>query len=143
MASSLNRTTLIGFLGAAPVKLFFPDGTVHTRVSIATTETWKDKKTGDKKERTDWHYVVFVGRLAEIVCEFLKKGSYVYVEGASRTRAYRPEGADKDVYVTEVHAFVMKMLEKKPSENAPGGAPQDNAPPINQNEVPADDDIPL
>lgn len=132
---SLNKMSLIGHLGADPVVRYLPDGTPTVTVSIATSDTWKDKATGEKKERTEWHRVVFFSKLAEVVGEYLKKGSQVYVEAKARTRKWEKDGIDR--YTTEFFVQTMQMLDKKPANGLPN-APQDDTPP----NASMDDDIP-
>jgi single-strand DNA-binding protein len=108
----LNRTTLIGNLGADPVVRYSPEGKAITTVSIATTDRWKDK-AGGFQDHTEWHQAVFFGRLAEVVGEYLKKGSQVYIEGKLRTRKWKDkEGVDR--YTTEIVCSDMQMLGKRP-----------------------------
>ncbi|MFT7138767.1 MAG: single-strand DNA-binding protein, partial [Sulfitobacter sp.] len=92
MARGINKVILVGNLGNDPETRYLPDGNAVTNISIATSESWKDKNTGQQNERTEWHRVVFFRRLAEIAGEYLKKGSKVYVEGQLRTRQYDKEG---------------------------------------------------
>lgn len=106
--ASVNKVILIGNLGRDPETRFLPSGSAVANISVATTDTWKDKTSGEKKEATEWHRVVFFGRLAEIVGEYLKKGSQVYVEGRLQTRKYEKDGQDH--YSTEIVADTMKML---------------------------------
>ncbi len=107
--ASINKVILVGNLGRDPETRYMPDGGAVTNVSIATTDTWKDKTSGEKKEATEWHRVVFFNRLAEIAGEYLKKGSQVYVEGRLRTRKWQDkEGQDK--YSTEIVCDTMQML---------------------------------
>jgi single-strand DNA-binding protein len=107
--ASLNKVILIGNLGADPETRFTPGGDQVTNIRIATTEVIKDKTTGDKKELTEWHRIVFFGRLAEIAGQYLKKGRQVYVEGRIRTNKWQDkEGQDR--YTTEIVANEMKML---------------------------------
>ncbi|MBS1270116.1 MAG: Single-stranded DNA-binding protein [Gammaproteobacteria bacterium] len=109
MARGVNKAILIGHLGRDPEVRYTPSGAAVANVSIATTETWKDKQTGEQQERTEWHRVVFFSRLAEIVGEYLKKGSQVYVEGRLQTRKWQDkEGNDR--FTTEVVANEMQML---------------------------------
>lgn len=106
--SSINKVILIGHLGRDPEVRYGADGVAIANISVATTETWKDKN-GDKQEKTEWHRVSFFGKLAEIAAEYLKKGSLVYVEGRLQTRKYQDkDGVEK--YSTEVIAQTMKML---------------------------------
>ena len=107
--ASINKVILVGNLGRDPETRYMPEGGAVTNVSIATTDTWKDKTSGEKKEATEWHRVVFFNRLAEIAGEYLKKGSQVYVEGRLRTRKWQDkEGLDK--YTTEIVCDTMQML---------------------------------
>jgi single-strand DNA-binding protein len=107
--ASVNKVIIVGNLGRDPEVRFTPNGDSITNVTIATTDTWKDKATGEKKEATEWHRVVFFGKLAEIAGQYLKKGRQVYVEGALRTRKWTDkEGQER--YTTEIVANEMKML---------------------------------
>ncbi|MCZ4328507.1 single-stranded DNA-binding protein [Castellaniella denitrificans] len=108
--ASLNRVTLIGNLGKDPEVRYTPDGMAVCTVSIATTSTWKDKATGERREETEWHRVVFYNRLAEIVGEYLKKGRSVYVEGRLKTRKWQDKETGADRYSTEIVADQMQML---------------------------------
>lgn len=117
MARSLNRVMLIGHLGSDPVLKDLAGGTPVCNFQIATSETWKDKQSGDRKERTEWHRVAVFGRLAEIAGEYLHKGSLVYVEGSLRTRKWQDkQGADR--YSTEVIGSELVFLS---STGAPSG----------------------
>ena len=109
--SSLNKVSLIGHLGAAPESRFMPDGIQVASISIATTETWKDKE-GNKQERTEWHKVIFFAGLAEVVCKYLEKGAKVYVEGKLRTRKWTDK-QEIERYATEIIARELIMLDKK------------------------------
>lgn len=107
--ASVNKVILVGNLGRDPETRYMPDGGAVTNVSIATTESWKDKSSGEKQEKTEWHRVAFFGKLAEIAGEYLKKGSQVYVEGRIQTRKWQDkEGQDR--YTTEIIADRMQML---------------------------------
>ena len=109
MSRGINKVILVGNLGADPETRYMPSGGAVTNIRIATSESWKDKQTGDQQERTEWHSIAFFGRLAEIAGEYLRKGSQVYVEGKLRTRKWQDrEGNDK--YTTEVVANEMQML---------------------------------
>ena len=115
--ASLSKTQLIGNLGDKPEIRYTPDGKPVATVSLATTETWKDKNTGEKKEATEWHRLVFWDKLAEVVGEYLRKGSQIHVEGQNRTRKW----TDKDGierYTTEIIVSDMQMLGKKESNGA-------------------------
>jgi single-strand DNA-binding protein len=106
--ASVNKVILVGNLGRDPEVRYLPDGGAVTNISVATTDTWKDK-SGEKQERTEWHRVAFFGKLAEIAGEYLKKGSQVYVEGRLQTRKWQDkEGQDR--YTTEIVADRMQML---------------------------------
>jgi single-strand DNA-binding protein len=107
--ASVNKVILVGNLGADPETRYMPNGDPITNIRIATTSRWKDKQTGENKEETEWHRVVFRARLAEIAGEYLKKGSPVYVEGRIRTRKWQDkEGQDR--YTTEIMADNMQLL---------------------------------
>ncbi len=110
MARGVNKVILIGNLGKDPEVRYMPSGGAVANVTIATSESWKDKTTGEQQERTEWHNVVFYNRLAEIVGEYLKKGSQVYVEGSIRTRKWQDKETGKDRYTTEIIANEMHML---------------------------------
>src|SRR3989339_642425 len=110
--ASVNKVIIVGNLGRDPETRYLPSGEAVTNISIATTDTWKDKATGEKKEATEWHRVAFFGRLAEIAGEYLKKGSQVYVEGSLRTRKWQDKNGN-DRYTTEVIANEMQMLDSK------------------------------
>jgi single-strand DNA-binding protein len=109
MARGINKVILVGNCGKDPETRYMPSGGAVTNVSIATSEGWKDKQTGETKERTEWHNVVFFNRLAEIAGEYLKKGSQIYVEGSLRTRKWQDKEG-KDRYTTEIIASEMQML---------------------------------
>ena len=105
----LNKVTLIGNLGADPDVRYMPSGAAVVTISLATTMRWRDKTSGERKEATEWHRVIFFNRLAEIAGEYLKKGSQIYVEGRLQTRKWQtPEGQDR--YTTEIIASEMHML---------------------------------
>ena len=136
--SSINKVILIGNLGRDPETKAMPNGDCLVNLAVATSESWKDKSTGEKKEKTEWHRVVVFRRLAEICSEFLTKGSKVYIEGKIQTRKYDKNGVE--TYSTEIVAHEMRMLDSK-------GAANTQAPkPVQQNVAPAvafDDDIPF
>lgn len=116
MARGVNKAILIGNLGNDPEVRYTPNGNAVATVSIATSETWKDKQSGELQDRTEWHRVVFFNRLAEIVGEYLHKGSKIYVEGSLRTRKWQDKnGIDR--YTTEIIASEMHMLDSKSSNN--------------------------
>lgn len=123
MARGINKVILIGNLGADPEVRYMPSGGAVANVTIATSENWKDKATGENQERTEWHRVVFFNRLAEIVGEYLRKGSKVYVEGSLRTRKWQDQnGVDK--YTTEIVAAEMQMLDSRGQGSGAPSAPR-------------------
>lgn len=109
--SSLNKVSLIGRIGVTPESRFMSDGTQVSSISMATTETWKDKE-GNKQERTEWHNVIFFAGLADVVCEYLEKGAKVYVEGKLRTRKWTDK-QETERHTTEIIARELIMLDKK------------------------------
>ena len=111
--ASVNKVIIVGNLGKDPETRYAPNGDAICNNTVATTDSWKDKATGEKKEQTEWHRVSFFGRLAEISGQYLRKGSAVYVEGSLRTRKWQDkEGQDR--YTTEIRADQMQMLGSKP-----------------------------
>ncbi len=130
--ASINKVILIGNLGKDPETRYMPSGDAICNITLATTDTWKDKTSGEKKEATEWHRVAFFGRLAEIAGQYLKKGSQVYVEGSLRTRKWQDkEGHDR--YTTEIRADTMKMLGHREGmgeapARSPSPAPSRSAP---------------
>lgn len=112
MARGINKVILIGNLGKDPETRYMPSGGAVTNITLATSESWKDKQTGQQQERTEWHRVVFFNRLAEIAGEYLKKGSKVYIEGSLRTRKWQDQGG-QDRYTTEIVASEMQMLDSR------------------------------
>ena len=122
--ASINKVILVGNLGRDPEVRYTPDNNAITNISIATTDRYKDKNTGEQKEITEWHRVVFFNRLAEIAGEYLKKGSQVYIEGRLRTRKWTDQsGVDK--YTTEIIADQMQMLGSR-SGGSGGGVAYDD-----------------
>jgi single-strand DNA-binding protein len=121
--ASVNKVTIIGNLGKDPETRYMPSGEAMTSITVATTESWKDKATGEKKEATEWHRISFFGKLAEIAGQYLKKGSQVYIEGSLRTRKYTDkDGVEK--YATDIKADKMQMLGGKGGESeAPRPSP--------------------
>ncbi len=150
MASrGLNKVMLIGNLGADPEVRYAANGNPIANVRIATTDSWKDKNTGETQERTEWHRVVFFGRLAEIVQQYLRKGSQIYVEGRLQTRKWQGQDG-QDRYTTEIVASDMQMLGGRqggggdyapPPQQEPASAP--SAAPAGGNFDEPDDDIPF
>lgn len=126
MARGINKVILIGNLGKNPETHFMPsNGNPVTNITMATSETWKDKDSGEQKERTEWHRVVFFNRLAEIAGEYLSKGSKIYVEGSLRTRKWQGQDGE-DRYTTEIVASEMQMLDGKGGNDQPGSSPADD-----------------
>jgi single-strand DNA-binding protein len=121
----LNKVTLIGNLGADPEVRFMPSGGSVANINLATTRRWKDKQTGERKEATEWHRVVFFNRLAEIAGEYLKKGSQVYVEGRLQTRKWQGQDG-QDRYTTEILADEMHMLGSRSGGTGHFGGDQTN-----------------
>ncbi len=118
--ASVNKVIIVGNLGRDPETRYNPEGGAITNISVATTDTWKDKTSGEKQERTEWHRVVFFSRLAEIAGEYLKKGSQVYVEGSLRTRKWQDKEG-KERYTTEIVADRMQMLGSRQGGGEAGG----------------------
>jgi len=138
----LNKIQLIGNLGGDPDMRYLPSGDAVANFSVATTERWTDKQSGEKREKTEWHRVSAFGRLGEICGEYLRKGSKVYIEGSVHTREYEKDGIKR--YSTEVKAREMKMLDSKPSGGDNGRSYQDakgGAQRPQQSEGPAPDDF--
>jgi single-strand DNA-binding protein len=159
MARGINKVILVGNLGKDPETRYMPNGKAVTNFSIATSESWTDKQSGDKQERTEWHNIVMFEKLAEIAAEYLRKGSQVYVEGSLRTRKWQDKEG-KDRYTTEIVARDMQMLggrggaggggasgggvgggESRPSRSAP--ATEERGAPSGADEGGFDDDIPF
>ena len=124
--SSLNKVSLIGNLGADPETRYTTSGDAVCNIRLATTDTWKDKASGDQKESTEWHRIVFYRRLAEIAGQYLKKGAQVYIEGRIKTRKWQDKDG-KDQYTTEIEATEMKMLGKREGGSADPFEPADKS----------------
>ena len=124
--ASVNKVILLGNLGRDPETRYTTGGDAVTNLSIATSEQWKDKATGENQERTEWHSVAMFGRLAEVAAEYLRKGSKVYNEGKLRTRKWQDKTDGKDRYTTEIIADDMQMLDSKGGGSA--GMPASEAP---------------
>lgn len=156
MARGVNKAILIGNLGKDPEVRYTPNGAAVANITMATSMTWKDKNTGEPQERTEWHRVVFFNRLAEVVGEYLRKGSKIYVEGRLQTRKWQDQQG-QDRYTTEIVANEMQMLDSKPQgqqshqqsqqaqqyASASGGV---SSPPPHVDSIPPgdfDDDIPF
>ncbi len=143
MARGVNKVIIIGNLGQDPETRYMPSGSAVTNLRVATNESWKDKQTGEQKDRTEWHRVAMFGRLAEIAAEYLRKGSQVYIEGKLRTRKWQDKDGN-DRYTTEIVADEMQML----GGRSGGGAPaMSDSPPASAAVLPSgddfDDDIPF
>jgi single-strand DNA-binding protein len=119
--ASVNKVIIVGNLGRDPETRYLPSGEAVTNISVATTETWKDKTSGEKKEATEWHRISAFGKLAEIMGEYLKKGSQVYIEGSLKTRKYQDKETGKDRYSTEIRADRMQMLGSRAGAGEPRG----------------------
>jgi single-strand DNA-binding protein len=117
----VNKVILVGNLGRDPEVRYLPSGGAVANVTIATSEAWKDKNTGQQQEQTEWHRVVFYGKLAEIAGEYLKKGSKVYVEGSLHTRKWQDKQTGQDKYSTEIKANTMQMLDSRNQGQGGGG----------------------
>ena len=128
--ASLNKVEIIGYLGQEPDIRYTSNGDCAATISVATTESWKDKQTGQKQEKTEWHRIGFFGRLAEVVRDYTRKGSQVYVCGRLQTRKFQDKQTGQDRYVTEIRADEFLMLDRKPDGSVPPvqqrKAPQDN-----------------
>ena len=123
--ASVNKVIIVGNLGRDPEIKTFPSGDKVANVTIATTGRWKDKQTGEMKEATEWHRVVFNGKLADVAGQYLRKGSQVYVEGSLKTRSWEKDGVKQ--YATEIRADQMQMLGSKAGNGDAGGAPAQRA----------------
>lgn len=127
MARGVNKVILIGHIGTDPDLRYMPSGNAATTLSVATNESWKDKQTGERQERTEWHRVVCFNRLGEIAGEYVKKGSRVYIEGSLRTRKWQDQqGADR--YTTEIVASDLQMLDAKGTVSGGDFADMSSAP---------------
>ncbi len=159
MSRGINKVILVGNLGRDPEVKNMPSGGAVTNVTIATSESWKDKQSGEQQERTEWHRVVFFNRLAEIAGEYLRKGRQVYIEGSLRTRKWQGQDG-QDRYTTEIVASEMQMLGGRgddmggggggrPSGGGGGGGGygggdrQSGPPPMSEPQMDPDDDIPF
>ena len=138
MSGSVNKVTLVGNLGRDPEVRAMQNGDKIVQLSIATSDRWKDKSSGEQKEKVEWHRVVLFNRLAEIAQEYLKKGSQIYVEGKLQTRSWQDDKGEKK-YTTEVVAKELTMLGSKSSSNQEGAVSQMDE----QKPPPIDDEIPF
>ena len=154
MARGVNKVILIGNLGKDPEVRYTPSGVAVANITMATSEAWKDKQSGEMQERTEWHRVVMYQRLAEIVGEYLRKGSKIYIEGRLQTRKWQDKNTGQDRYTTEIIADSMQMLDSKGGNtgasdvsyekpaavaNGPQAGAANAAPPMDN----FDDDIPF
>jgi single-strand DNA-binding protein len=137
MARGINKVILVGNLGADPDTRYMPSGKAVTNIRVATSESWKDKQTGDMQERTEWHSIVMYDKLGEIAAEYLRKGSQVYIEGKIRTRKWQDKEG-KDRYTTEVIADQMQMLGGRGGGG--GGSSEPREPRSAARQAPASDD---
>ena len=130
MARGINKVIIVGNVGGDPETRYMPSGSAVTNLTIATNESWKDKQTGEQKERTEWHRVAMFNRLAEISAEYLRKGSQVYIEGKLRTRKWQDKSGN-DRYTTEIIADEMQMLGGRGGSGGGnfGGAPSEGGAP--------------
>lgn len=119
--ASVNKVIIVGNLGADPEIRYMPDGNAVCNIRVATSESWRDKNTGERQERTEWHRIVFYRKLADIAGQYLKKGSQVYVEGKIKTRKWQDKDG-QDRYSTEIEATEMTMLGKREGMGDPAGA---------------------
>lgn len=155
MARGINKVILIGNVGVDPEVRYMPNGNAVATISIATTESWKDKQSGERQERTEWHRVVCFNRLGEIVGEYIRKGSKVYIEGSLRTRKWQDQQG-QDRYTTEIVANDLQMLDGRNNTAMPDDMPSQQfastSPAAKQNKSSApqldtieelDDDIPF
>lgn len=133
----MNRHCLIGNLGKDPEQIIFDNGNKRTTFPLATTHKWKDKNTGETKIDTQWHNIVANGRYADLTNDYLSKGTKVYIEGRSKTRAYGDDNNKK--YITEVHVNYVEFLSQRKEQ----GTPLDSMPPKNQTKVEEEDDLPF
>jgi len=153
MARGINKVILIGNLGKDPEVKYMSNGEAVANITVATSESWKDKSTGEQVDKTEWHRVVFFRRLAEIAGEYLKKGSKVYIEGKLQTRKWQGQDG-QDRYTTEIVANEMQMLDSRgggggggdfggAATRAPAQQPAQSAPTANPGRDDFDDDIPF
>jgi len=122
MSRGINKVIVVGHLGADPETRYMPSGSAVTNIRVATSESWKDKGTGEQQERTEWHRIAMFGRLAEIAAEYLRKGSQVYIEGRLRTRKWE-DNQGNDRYSTEIIANEMQMLGGRSGSQSSASAP--------------------
>ncbi len=153
MARGINKVIIVGNLGSDPETRYMPSGSAVTNLTVATNESWKDKQTGEQKDRTEWHKVAMFNRLAEVAAEYLRKGSQVYIEGKLRTRKWQDKNG-QDRWTTEIIADEMQMLGGRGGGSAPMNSPPDSPPDSLSDSAPSsappqpgpddfDDDIPF
>ncbi len=153
MARGINKVIIVGNLGGDPETRYMPSGSAVTNLTVATNESWKDKQTGEQKDRTEWHKVAMFNRLAEVAAEYLRKGSQVYIEGKLRTRKWQDKSG-QDRWTTEIIADEMQMLGGRGGAGGGGGgggsAPMSSGPDSSPPSAPPqagpddfDDDIPF
>ena len=148
MARGINKVIIVGNLGGDPETRYMPSGSAVTNLTVATNESWKDKQTGEQKDRTEWHKVAMFNRLAEIAAEYLRKGSQVYIEGKLRTRKWQDKNG-QDRWTTEIIADEMQMLGGRGGSgggSAPMSSGEDSGPPSTPPQAGPDDfddDIPF
>ena len=145
MSRGINKVIIVGNVGGDPESRFMPSGTAVANLTVATNESWKDKQTGEQKERTEWHRVAAFGKLAEIITKYVRKGSQIYIEGKLRTNEWEKDGVKR--YTTEIVADQMQMLGSKPEghpsrPNSVSTGDENNNPPA-PNPDDFDDDIPF
>ncbi len=152
MARGVNKVILVGNLGKDPEVRYTPDGRAIANLTLATSESWKDKNTGENVEKTEWHRIVMYQRLAEIAGEYLRKGSKIYVEGKLQTRKWQDKNTGQDRYTTEIVGAEMQMLDSKGAGGGSNtseqtGSYERSKPAAQTSEAPAletfDDDIPF
>jgi single-strand DNA-binding protein len=150
MARGVNKVILVGQCGQDPEERYLPNGTAVTNLSLATSESWTDKKTGEKVEKTEWHRVVLFGKVANIAAQYLQKGSQVYIEGKLQTREWEKDGVKR--YTTEIVVDMQGRLALLGGKPDGGGRPARQSPPPGQSAPPSqqsappdsfDDDIPF
>jgi single-strand DNA-binding protein len=137
--ASVNKAIIVGNLGKDPEVRYTASGEAIANITVATSDTWKDKETGEKKEATEWHRISFFGKLAEIAGEYLKKGSSVYIEGSIRTRKWTDK-ENIERYTTEIRGDQMKMLGSRPAESD-RSPPEDKRAPASDKPKPSFDDL--
>ncbi|MBN9229694.1 MAG: single-stranded DNA-binding protein [Legionella sp. 40-6] len=130
MARGINKVILIGNVGGDPEVRYLPNGNAVATISVATSESWKDKNTGEKQDRTEWHRVVCFNRLGEIAGEYIRKGTKLYIEGSLRTRKWQDQQG-QDRYTTEIVANDIQMLDTKSGGGSYEDMPQNNYAPAN------------